>query len=320
MFTLLCHAPTILIKVFMAIRKANLNQLRILSVLLREPNLSRASEILGLSQPTLSSALKQLREDFNDPLLVRVGNQMEITARARSLVQPLDEIFQSVDMLWDADLNKPEDVKRHFIVGCSDYGTAMFAGPIYNRLIETAPGITVQFVDVAESKRLINRENELDFYMMPDTICNSPVFQEYKYIPLCDDEMVYYVHQDHRLAGSSDISEEAFQGEDFIMYGLGEERFSQTTRRALSVMNMNRRSPLQIQQFALLPMLAEETGAVVVLPRRLAEKLKTKFHGHIIGPIQPEIPFAFCLMWEAVHQSDKAHEMMREIFKSVSVG
>ena len=304
----------------MAVRKANLNQLRILSVLLKEPNLSRASEVLGLSQPTLSSALKQLREDFNDPLLVRVGNKMEVTAKARSLIKPLDEIFQSVDMLWDGDLGKPEELKRHFLIGCTDYGAAMIAAPLYNRLKDVAPGITVQFVDVAESRRLINRENDLDFLLVPDAICNSPAYQEYKYVPLYDDEMVYYVHQEHRLAGEVKIEESAFKGEDFVMYSLGEERFSQSTRQALSVMEMNRTAPLHVQQFSLLPMLAEETGAVVVLPRKLAEKLKHRYNGHILGPIQPEIPFAFCLMWEAVHHTDKAHEYMRSIFKGISIG
>ncbi|GAB3377841.1 LysR family transcriptional regulator [Spongiibacter taiwanensis] len=298
-------------------KKTNLNQLRILAVLLREPNLSRAAEILGLSQPTLSSALKQLRDEFGDPLLVRIGNKMEITAKGRSLVEPLEDIFAAVDQLWGSDVIEPQDVKRHFLVGCTDYGTAMLAGPLYNKLKELAPGITVQFVDVSESRRLINRENELDFYLVPDAICNSPAFQDYKYTPLFDDQMVYYVGANHPLADEQNVSEQALESMRFITYNLGEERSSQQTRRALSVMEMNRKRVLQVQQFSLLPMLADECDAVVILPNRLAEKLAGRFDGQILGPINPPIHFSFCLMWDAVHQSDKVHELIRDAFKSL---
>jgi DNA-binding transcriptional LysR family regulator len=54
----------------------DLNLLRILDVLLREQNVSRAASRLALSQPTVSNALARLREQLEDPLLVRVGRRM----------------------------------------------------------------------------------------------------------------------------------------------------------------------------------------------------------------------------------------------------
>ncbi|MFB9996765.1 helix-turn-helix domain-containing protein [Providencia rustigianii] len=53
------------------LRKLDLNQLVTLSVLLRERHVSRAAEALYKSQPAVSHALNQLRELFQDPLLVR---------------------------------------------------------------------------------------------------------------------------------------------------------------------------------------------------------------------------------------------------------
>ena len=299
----------------MGIRKTNLNQLRVLSVLLREPNLSRASEVLGLSQPTLSSALKQMRDEFNDPLLVRVGNKMELTNRARSLLGPLDNIFNAVDQLWEHESSRPEELNRHIVIGTTDYGTAIVSSSLLNILRKEAPGITLQFVDVAETRRLINRENEMDFYLVPDAICHSPAFLEFKYLQLYTEEMVYMVNCNHRLASLKSITEEDYRQEKFTLYHLGEERSSLLTRKVLAEMESEHEIVMRIQQFSLLPMIAEETDTVVIIPCRLAEKLVNKFNCKILGPISPIVPFKFNLMWDSVHHSDSVHEYLRSVFR-----
>ena len=63
----------------------DLNLLRVLDVLLRERNVSRAAERLALSQPAVSNALNRLRDLLDDPLLVRVGRTMQPTPRALAL-------------------------------------------------------------------------------------------------------------------------------------------------------------------------------------------------------------------------------------------
>lgn len=60
----------------------NLNLLVNLNVLLDTCNVSRAAEQPNMRQSTMSKCLGQLREIFEDPLLVRVGNHLEATPRA----------------------------------------------------------------------------------------------------------------------------------------------------------------------------------------------------------------------------------------------
>ena len=76
----------------MNIGAADLNLLKYLDVLLREQNVTRAAEQLGITQPAMSNSLKRLRELFGDPLLIRTSDCMTATARAqelRPLVRPL---------------------------------------------------------------------------------------------------------------------------------------------------------------------------------------------------------------------------------------
>ena len=72
----------------MNIANVDLNLLVYLDVLLREKNVTRAAEELGISQPAMSNGLKRIRELFSDPILVRTSDGMTPTERAKEL-QPL---------------------------------------------------------------------------------------------------------------------------------------------------------------------------------------------------------------------------------------
>jgi DNA-binding transcriptional LysR family regulator len=61
------------------------NLFRVLLVLLDEASVTRAAERLNLSQPATSLILKQLRDIFGDPLLVRGRGGMVLTERAEIL-------------------------------------------------------------------------------------------------------------------------------------------------------------------------------------------------------------------------------------------
>jgi hypothetical protein len=56
-----------------------LRDLWVLSVVLREHNLTRAAELLDTTQPSISKILARLREHFGHPLFIRNGNVMHPT-------------------------------------------------------------------------------------------------------------------------------------------------------------------------------------------------------------------------------------------------
>ena len=76
-----------------------LRDLRMLSVALRERSLTRAAEVLDMSQPTLSKSLARLRRHFGDPLLVRSGNEMHPTPKAVEIEGALKTLLATADDL-----------------------------------------------------------------------------------------------------------------------------------------------------------------------------------------------------------------------------
>ena len=57
----------------MNLSKVDLNLFIVFDAIYTEANLTRAGQIVGITQPAVSNALSRLRETFNDPLFVRTA-------------------------------------------------------------------------------------------------------------------------------------------------------------------------------------------------------------------------------------------------------
>lgn len=101
--------------------KANLNLLPTLKVLLETRNISRAAELLNLSQPSISKQLGQLRSEFGDELLVREGQRWLLTPRAEALAAQLADSLGALERLYEAPEFAPERCERVFRLASSDY-------------------------------------------------------------------------------------------------------------------------------------------------------------------------------------------------------
>ena len=60
----------------MNLSKVDLNLFIVFDAIYTEANLTRAGQIIGITQPAVSNALARLRETFNDPLFVRTAQGM----------------------------------------------------------------------------------------------------------------------------------------------------------------------------------------------------------------------------------------------------
>lgn len=126
----------------MNIYNFDLNLLRVLDVLLRERNVSRAAERLSLSQPAVSNALNRLRELLDDPLLVRVGRGMQPTPRALSLEAPIRDALQQIEHTLNAgDFFDPATSRQRFVIAVTDYVELLCMPKLMARLAQVAPGV-----------------------------------------------------------------------------------------------------------------------------------------------------------------------------------
>lgn len=75
------------------------NLLKVLSVLLETRNTTTAAERLHTSQPAVSRSLRRIRQHFNDDILVRKSNAMELTPKGEEIKAQLAGIITDIDAL-----------------------------------------------------------------------------------------------------------------------------------------------------------------------------------------------------------------------------
>lgn len=131
----------------MNIKKINLNLLIALDALLSEQSVSRAAEKIFITQPAMSNSLTQLRQLFNDKLLVRSGNQMKLTPFAQDIAPKIRNILDQIEeTVIHREEFQPEKAKRLFRIGISDYGEFIFLTFLAEKLAVEAPNISLKLI------------------------------------------------------------------------------------------------------------------------------------------------------------------------------
>lgn len=136
----------------MQLNRFDLNLLIALDALLQEKNVTRAAERVFVSQPAMSAALQKLRDYFDDPLLVRVGRDLELTPRGLSLVEPVREALLRIQAtLGTQPTFDPATVRRAFTVIVTDEAAPQLVPAVLRRLARDAPGIQCHIEQVSQT-------------------------------------------------------------------------------------------------------------------------------------------------------------------------
>jgi|SRR5215472_4574205 len=121
----------------------DLNLLVALEALLEETSVGRAADRVALSQPAMSHALKRLRILLGDPLLVRVGPGMQLTARGEALRYPVKDVLSRVRDLLVLENFDAARSTRTFRLFVSDYAGDLLLPLVRKQLEHEAPGISI---------------------------------------------------------------------------------------------------------------------------------------------------------------------------------
>ena len=87
----------------MKISSFDLNLFVIMNSIYTEGSLTKAAEVVGITQPAVSNALSRLREKFNDDLFVRTGSGMVPTQKTENIIADIQNALQ----LMQKSVNEP---------------------------------------------------------------------------------------------------------------------------------------------------------------------------------------------------------------------
>jgi DNA-binding transcriptional LysR family regulator len=126
----------------MNLRAIDLNLLPVFEAVYVERSLTRAGEVLNVTQPAVSNALARLRAAFGDPLFVRAGRGVAPTPKAQTLIAPVREALTRLRSGLDpASAFHPGTADRAFNIASRDASSSVIIPRLAKRLEKAAPGV-----------------------------------------------------------------------------------------------------------------------------------------------------------------------------------
>lgn len=157
--------------------------LRVLTYFLtvaREGTISKAAEVLHLSQPALSKQLKSLEEDLGVQLFERGNRGITLTADGIYLQNRGDEILSLVDSTT-TNIQKNNVIGGDIFIGGGETQAIEYVADILNDLISHYPDITIHMY----SGNADDVKNKIDMGLLDFGLVIDPVEkQKYEYIRL----------------------------------------------------------------------------------------------------------------------------------------
>ena len=120
-----------------------LAQLRYFREVARLGSMTAAARTLGVSQPTLSVAMRQLEEELGASLMQRHRGGASLTEAGTELLQHADEIFALLDHAAASIAGLERDLVGQFVLGCHESLGAYFLPRLLPAVLRDAPKIAL---------------------------------------------------------------------------------------------------------------------------------------------------------------------------------
>jgi LysR family transcriptional regulator, nod-box dependent transcriptional activator len=292
----------------MRYRRLDLNLLVALDAILTERSVTRAAAKLCLSQPAVSGSLARLREYFEDPLIVQVGRQMELTPLAQALGGSIRAIMLQIDNAIATDpAFDPAVNKRHFTIAATDYVIHVLLLDMLRSLSRSSPGVTFEFRQFSPQSALDMQAGEVDLVIGPEIDVRS----EHPQVPVFEDTYVVVACRDNPLVKASMTFDE-YMGLGHVVFRGERQGLPWLERWFIKNYGDARRIEISVPSFSLLPSLLVGTNRIATLQARLAHDLADRMPLKVLdAPL--ELPRLIeVLQWNSQREFDPALRWLRE--------
>jgi len=289
----------------MNLSKVDLNLFIVFDAIYSEANLTRAGQIVGITQPAVSNALARLRETFNDPLFVRTAQGMVPTPMAQNIIGPVRNALQLLRVsVQESRIFNPQQANKTYRVSMTDLTEAVLLPPLFQRLRRLAPQVCIE--SMLSRRREMTKElaaGRLDFAV--DAPLNTD--PQVRHVKLLDDRYVCALRRGHPLAKEK-ISLEDYLSLSHIHIssrrsGLGYVDLS------LGKMGIQRRVVLRSQHYLMASTVLQQTDMAMTVPERFAKRHDLHY---VDLPVNDVPNVESHLYWHESTDQDPANRWMRE--------
>ena len=290
----------------MNLNNTDLNLFIAFDVIYTERNLTKAGEVLGITQPAVSNALSRLRDTFDDELFTRTSKGMVPTAVAQNIIEDVRaalSLFRNT--ISEAETFHPESARTTFKISAGDLSEFRLLPTLIKSLTEFAPEIDIE--SYLTPRKNTPRElaaGNIDFSIDPP-IHSDPSLRHQK---IFEDDYVLIVRKGHPITKKKKITMDDYLALSHVhisnrRLGLGH------IDMALYRLGVNRRIALRAQHFLVAPFVIEHSDLALTSTQNF---LSSNNLAVIKLPFAVD-PVVLHLYWHETKDTDPGNLWMREL-------
>ena len=294
----------------MHIKDVDLNLLRLFDAVYRTRNVSRAAEMLDLTQPAASQGLTRLRTLLHDPLFIRAAGGVRPSPKADRLAEAVRSALDTLERALNESAEfDPLQSRKLFRIHMSDIGEGRFLPDLMVALRQPAPGVRLETSPLAPAAMA----EALDSGRIDFAFGFLPAVKDTQRVQLLRDRYIVllraghpFIPSYHRRRSKAALLNELRQLE-FVAV-----RTHSDTLRILQLMQLEDRLRLTTEHFLVLPAIVRATDLGVVMPRNIARGFAQDGGYAIIEPPFPLRDFTVSLHWSRRFEADPGNRWMRQ--------
>jgi DNA-binding transcriptional LysR family regulator len=292
------------------VQAVDLNHVRALHVLLDEAHVARAARRLGITPAAASNALRRLRDQLSDPLLIRVGRTLVRTPLAEALRAPAREVLAAAERLLEVSAPfRPETYDGELVLTTSDRVAEVLLPALDRVLTARAPLATLRIRTVTVGVEAYLRDL--------GGLAITPSFARDKHLrgeELFVEDFVCVLRKGHPLLRGRWTVERFAAAEHVVVAPLAVSSHG-ATDDALAALGLARRVSRVVTSFALVVPLLARSDRIAVLPRSFAATRGASAALVVRAPpvALPSVPMH--MTWYPGHEADPRHAWFQEVVR-----
>lgn len=297
----------------------DLNLLLVLDALVSEESVTRAASRVGLSQPAMSHALARLRVLLDDRVLVRAGQRMRASAKAKSMARSVREGLGAFERaLWGESAFDLATTERSIRIATADFGQLVVVPPLVAEVARAAPGVDLEVTTLASGidRALVDGDVDLTLDVGP---ARRPYTRRARGVlstRLLEERFVCVLRRRHPDADLRRLTLARYAALPHVIvsprgrvFGAGDA--------ALAERGLRRHVLLTVPSFLAAANAVLGSDAVLTVAERAARTLPSRSFVVVEPPIALE-GFALHLRWHERQDADPFHAWLREAIVRVA--
>lgn len=290
----------------------DIKDLKLLDEVYRTHKVSDAAEAMGLSQPSISVRLSNLREHFDDQLFVRTSAGMQPTPRTEEIIVAVRQTLQLLnDNLARREAFIPATSDRCFRIAMTDVGQMVIMPKLLNRLSAAAPNVRVEVVNLTAQSSHQLEMGKADMAMGFTQDIQAGFHQR----RLFEEKMVCMVSSEHPRI-SKQLSREQFVEERYVTV-LSQGTAHWVLDKALEQQQITRKIAVTVPSFLGLSRIVANTPLLALVPQHLGEILAQAGEVRLFNPPVPLPSYDVTLYWHERYHRDPPNQWLRSTIADV---